>query len=190
MRDKSVKQSKRGGILRVEKFRVPLDCGNKATLIIGISRHILALDRFDYTVGRECCRDKRGGYVLYRLMMKAVYADRVRRAEDAVKRGILFDIRDTVVDVSRLGLLMTFDMLIECTAEGDIDKLHSAADAEDRLICIFPHRLKEGKLKGVAFGADIGLGVYFGIAVDMGVNIDASAEQEAVEDLGEYEALF
>lgn len=82
----------------------------------------LGLDRLDCAVGGSCRYDKSGCDVLYRLMVEGIRKYLIRARKLAQKRTV-GHFRRTLVYSAALVLTVAVDVLIECAAEGYVEKL-------------------------------------------------------------------
>ena len=169
--DKVGKQRRSLGTVRRKKLRMPLN-GKQVSAGLG------SLDRLDRAVVGHCGDSQCIRRALYCLMVKGVgiclCADKpvkARAGGDAyVLRGF----------AARLLLRVRRDMLIKRSAQRDVYKLDSAADAEYGLAAGI-NFIPKGKLKGVAGGVYLDAVKLDRLSLMHGVNVHASGKQKAVK---------
>ena len=144
------------------------------------------LDCLNRAVVGNCGCDESGRDCLYRLMVEGVGLD-LALADDLVKEAALLDLCGAKIYGAALLLTVSVDVLIKAAAEGDVEDLLAAADAEDGAVVLFQY-LRERKLEIVAQRS--GLNVVKGdlLAVMLGVNVIAARKSTPSQNSRNFSA--
>ena len=136
------------------------------------------MERLDVAVLRHAVRHQSRGKLLYVLVMEGIDIYLAFPA-DGIQRGSGCQADQLVALGAGLRLPVSLHVLVQCSAQCDVDCLDAPADAEDRLSGVI-HCREHGKLEVVPFPVDLHAVGLLTFPVPCRIYVHAAGVQEAV----------